>query len=57
VKDDRYTLFQRGEANVISYLDAQRAFNDNVKIYLDTLVRHRRGMLGLNTALGQRILP
>jgi cobalt-zinc-cadmium efflux system outer membrane protein len=55
--NDRYKLFARGEANVISYLDAQRAFNDNVKIYLDTMVRHRRGMLGLNTALGQRILP
>ena len=57
VTNDRYKLFERGEANVISYLDAQRAFNDNVKIYLDTMVRHRRGMLGLNTALGQRILP
>jgi cobalt-zinc-cadmium efflux system outer membrane protein len=57
VTNDRYKLFARGEANVISYLDAQRAFNDNVKIYLDTMVRHRRGMLGLNTALGQRILP
>ncbi len=57
VKNDRYKLFERGEANVISYLDAQRTFNDNVKIYLDTAVRHRRGMLGLNTALGQRILP
>jgi cobalt-zinc-cadmium efflux system outer membrane protein len=57
VRNDRFKLFQRGEANVITYLDAQRAFNDNVKIYLDTLVRHRRGMVGLNTVVGQRILP
>jgi cobalt-zinc-cadmium efflux system outer membrane protein len=56
-KNDRYTLFQRGEANAVSYLQAQRAYNDNVKAYLDTVVRHRRSMLGLNTVLGQRVLP
>ena len=55
--NDRFTLFQRGEANVITYLEAQRIYNDNVKAYHDTAVRHRRSMLGLNTALGQRILP
>jgi len=57
VKDDRFTLFQSGEANVVSYLEAQRAHNDNVKAYLDTAVRHRRSMLNLNTAVGQRLLP
>jgi len=57
VKDDRFTLFQSGEANVVSYLEAQRAHNDNVKAYLDTAVRHRRAMLSLNTAVGQRLLP
>lgn len=57
VKDDRFTLFQSGEANVVSYLEAQRTHNDNVKAYLDTAVRHRRAMLNLNTAVGQRLLP
>lgn len=57
VKNDRFTLFQSGEANVVSYLEAQRAHNDNVKAYLDTAVRHRRSMLNLNTAVGQRLLP
>jgi cobalt-zinc-cadmium efflux system outer membrane protein len=56
-KNDRFTLFQRGEANVVSYLQAQRSYNDTVKAYHDTAVRHRRSMLGLNTALGQRLLP
>jgi cobalt-zinc-cadmium efflux system outer membrane protein len=56
-KNDRYTLFRRGEANAVSYLQAQRAYNDNVKAYLDTVVRHRRSMLGLNTVVGQRVLP
>ena len=55
--NDRLTLFQGGETNVVSFLQAQRNYNDNVKAYHDTVVRHRRSMLGLNTALGQRILP
>ncbi len=54
---DRLTLFQGGETNVVAFIQAQRAYNDNVKAYLDTVVRHRRSMLGLNTALGKRILP
>jgi hypothetical protein len=28
-----------------------------VRQYRDTLIRHRRSMLRLNTAVGQRILP
>ena len=55
--NDRLTLFQGGETNVVTFLQAQRNYNDNVKAYHDTVVRHRRSMLGLNTALGQRILP
>lgn len=56
-RDDRFTLFRRGEANVLTYLQAQRNYNENVKAYHDTVVRHRRSMLALNTVLGQRILP
>ncbi|WP_165245113.1 TolC family protein [Paludisphaera soli] len=56
-KNDRFTLFQSGEANVVTYLEAQRVYNDNVKAYLDTAVRHRRSMLNLNTVVGRRLLP
>ncbi len=56
-KNDRFALFQSGEANVVSYLESQRVYNDNVKAYLDSAVRHRRSMLTLNTAVGQRLLP
>ncbi|MDR3618616.1 MAG: TolC family protein [Paludisphaera borealis] len=58
-KDDRFTLFQTGDEQqtVVSYLEAQRLYNDNVKAYLDTAVRHRRSMLNLNTVVGQRLLP
>jgi outer membrane protein, heavy metal efflux system len=54
---DREKLFQGGETNVVPFLQAKRTYNDNVKAYLDTAARHRRSMLALNTALGQRILP
>ena len=37
---------------MVTYLEAQRIYNDNVKAYHDTAVRHRRSMLALNTALG-----
>jgi cobalt-zinc-cadmium efflux system outer membrane protein len=55
--NDRFKLFQGGETNAVTYLQAQRSFNDTVKAYHDTVVRHRRSMLGLNTALGRRVLP
>ena len=57
VRDDTLRLYQGGEVNVVIYLNAQREYQDTVKQYLDTVVRHRRAMLALNTVLGQRILP
>ena len=57
VRDDTYRLYIGGEVNVVVFLNAQKDYNDIVKQYLDTVVRHRRSMLALNTALGQRVLP
>jgi len=57
VLSDSKRLFFGGEKDVTFYLIAQREYNDLVKQYLDTMVRHRRSMLGLNTVLGQRVLP
>ncbi|ODT97817.1 MAG: hypothetical protein ABS79_06895 [Planctomycetes bacterium SCN 63-9] len=54
---DRFKLFESGELDVTAFLEAQRAYNDTVKQYLDTAIRHRRSMLMLNTAVGRRILP
>ena len=56
-RDARLKLFREGEATVFDYLNAQRKYNDVVKAYLDAAVRHRRSMLALNTAIGQRLLP
>ncbi len=57
VKEDTYRLYIGGEVNLVGYLDAQREYNETIKQYLDTMARHRRSMLNLNTVLGQRILP
>lgn len=54
---DTQRLYKGGEINVVAYLNEQRNYQDTVKQYLDTVVRHRRAMLTLNTVLGQRILP
>lgn len=54
---DKFQLFMSGEVDVTAFLDTQRAYNDVVKQYLDTAIRHRRSMLTLNTAVGRRIMP
>ncbi len=57
LRDQKYTLYTQGQENVVSYLNAQRDFNEIVRQYRDALIRHRRSMLRLNTAVGQRISP
>jgi cobalt-zinc-cadmium efflux system outer membrane protein len=57
VRDDTRRLYQGGEVNVVVFLNAQREYQDTLKQYLDTVVRHRRSMLALNTVLGERIFP
>jgi outer membrane protein, heavy metal efflux system len=57
VRDNVAKLLQDGHVSVLDYLDAQQDFNQVVKQYLDTAVRHRRSMLSLNTVVGRRIMP
>lgn len=57
MRDARYRLYTQGQGSVLTYLEGQRQFNEVVRQYLDALIRHRRDMLRLNTAVGQRILP
>jgi cobalt-zinc-cadmium efflux system outer membrane protein len=57
LRDQKYMLYAQGQENIVTYLNAQRDYNEVVRQYRDTLVRHRRSMLRLNTAVGQRILP
>lgn len=46
-----------GEAATLPAIEAQRAFGEVARQYLDALVRHRRAMLRLNTAMGARVFP
>ena len=57
VRNDTMKLYLGGERDVVFFLNAEKDYNDLVKTYLDTMVRHRRSMLGLNTVLAQRVMP
>ncbi len=57
VRDDRRLRYTSGDLDLPSYLSAQRDYNASLRVYRDVLIRHRRGMLALNTAVGTRILP
>ncbi len=56
-RDARDRLFAAGQENLMTALSAQRTYQDAVRQYVDSLLAHRRSMLRLNTALGQRLLP
>jgi outer membrane protein, heavy metal efflux system len=57
VRDTAYRRWQGGETTLLEFLDAQKDYNEVVRGYRDALVRHRRAMLDLNTAVGIRIVP
>jgi cobalt-zinc-cadmium efflux system outer membrane protein len=45
------------DESAIAIIEAQRAYGDISRKYLEALVRHRRSMFRINTAVGQRVLP
>jgi outer membrane protein, heavy metal efflux system len=55
--DRSYRLYVDGKADELTFLAAERDYDQVVRLYRDTLVRHRRAMLKLDTAVGLRILP
>jgi cobalt-zinc-cadmium efflux system outer membrane protein len=57
VRDAAFRLWTGGETSLLNFLQAQLDYNDIVKQYLDTAVRHRQSMLSLNTTIGRRIMP
>ncbi len=56
-RDKALDRFRGGNTSALEYLAAQQDFNDVVRAYRDAMVRHRRAILDLNTAVGERILP
>ena len=57
VRDTAFRRWQGGETSAIDYIEAQKDYNEVVRRFRDALVRHRRSMLDLNTAVATRILP
>ncbi|WP_165227511.1 TolC family protein [Aquisphaera insulae] len=57
VLDAAWKRYIGGSNTILEFLDARRDYNGRVKDYRDALVRHRRAMLDLNTAVGTRLLP
>jgi cobalt-zinc-cadmium efflux system outer membrane protein len=57
VREDARKLYLAREKSAGDLISAQLEFNQIAKQYLDTAIRHRRSMLGINTAIGRRILP
>jgi outer membrane protein, heavy metal efflux system len=57
IRDEKKRLYLAGQVSVIDYINTELNFNQVVKQFLDTAIRHRQSMLDLNTAIGQRILP
>lgn len=48
---------EAGQISPFEYFSALRDRNEVVRQYRDALIRHRRSMLQLNTAVGRRLLP
>jgi cobalt-zinc-cadmium efflux system outer membrane protein len=57
IRDNALRRYSGGETDIVDFLNAQRDYNDLVRQFRDTLIRHRRAMLDLNTAAGTRLLP
>ncbi|MDG3007358.1 hypothetical protein [Paludisphaera mucosa] len=57
IRDETLRRYNEGEAALVDFAVAQREYNEIVRQYHDTQVRHRRSMMGLNTAVGRRVLP
>lgn len=57
IRDDTLQLYTTGTLDALAFLNAQRDYNEFVRRYRSALLRHRRAMLSLNTAVGLRLLP
>jgi cobalt-zinc-cadmium efflux system outer membrane protein len=54
---EKQRLFDSGREGIDVLLTARKDYYDVVRQYREALFRHRRAMLHLNTAVGQRLLP
>lgn len=57
VREEQDRLFTNGQAGFDAWQEAQKEYDEVVREYLEALAYHRRTMLRLNNAVGQRMLP
>ena len=57
VRDEKQRRLREGRESLDVFLTAEQQYDEVVQRYLEALVNHRRSMLRLNQAVGQRLLP
>ncbi|WP_337175088.1 TolC family protein [Paludisphaera sp.] len=57
LREEKFRLYTSGQEGLLTYFEAQREYNEAIRQYRDILIRHRKSMLALNTAVGRRVLP
>ncbi|MEO8024914.1 MAG: TolC family protein [Bryobacteraceae bacterium] len=57
VRDTTEYSYRRGEASLVEFLDAQRAFNDTVQSYNDARGDYSRGLYLLEAVTGKGVRP
>jgi cobalt-zinc-cadmium efflux system outer membrane protein len=57
LRAEKFRRFREDGTDLKDCLAAQRDYEETVRDYVETLARHRRAMLRLNVAVGQRIFP
>jgi cobalt-zinc-cadmium efflux system outer membrane protein len=57
VLEEAQRHFVEGKEGIDALLEARKDYSEMIRLYREAQVRHRRSMLKLNTAVGQRILP
>lgn len=57
VFEDKLRRYREGKEELATVLGMHKEQREMMRLYLEALVRHRRAMLKLNSAVGKRILP
>jgi cobalt-zinc-cadmium efflux system outer membrane protein len=55
VRDTTEYSYRRGEASLVEFLDAQRAFNDTMQTYNDARANYARSIYTIETVSGETV--
>jgi cobalt-zinc-cadmium efflux system outer membrane protein len=55
VRDTTEYSYRRGEASLVEFLDAQRAFNDTMQTYNDARANYARSLYSIETVSGTTV--